>query len=353
MAVSGRKTVEHQIKQVRRIRKRWLFPGLITAAVLFAAGVTLFWMNAGYVECSGYLEPDTWYPLYLKSEGTVKEGILRDGMRVYRGGVLLELDDTWPRWNLDRINQEQSALEMSIEEGESERRLFQVHREIEEEELQRIISADTSLFENASLTLNELKHDEYLYKTFSAGADRELQSLNNDIAEGRRKGASLNIEKQLWENRLKDCRVNAVESGVFFTAQTVLGGVSTGLLPPVGPGRQLEAGRLLGYIIPDKGMQAHIEIPQRRIASCREGQQVLLSVEARPSWRYPPVKGSLLSITPLASGGYFHAVVSIETSGADLEVLKSLICGNLTARIMIHPLFGNIKQTGFIRRLVF
>ena len=345
--------MEPQIKQGGKIRKRWLFPGIMAAAVLAAAGVTLFWMNAGYVECSGYLEPDTWYPLYLKSEGTVKEGFLIDGLRVCRGGVLLKLDTAWPGWNLNRIKQELSGIEMSIAEGESELRLFQVHREIEEEELQRVIAADNRLFENASITLNDLKHDEYLFKTFSAGADREQEVLNHRIAEGIRKRESLNMEKLLWEERLKDCRVIAVESGVFFTAQTVLGGVSTGLLPPIGPGRQLEAGRLLGYIIPDREMQAHIEIPQRRIGLCRAGQQVLLSVEARPSWRYPPVKGSLLSITPLASGGYFHAVVRIETSGEDLEVLKSLICGDLSARIMVHPLLTNIKRTGIISRFIF
>jgi len=80
-------------------------------------------------------------------------------------------------------------------------------------------------------------------------------------------------------------------------------------------------------------MSAHVEIPQNRVDRCRPGQIVLLSVDARSLWRYPPVRGRLESITKMASGEAFHATVSLTVSEQTLEELKALSGGYLTARI--------------------
>ena len=324
------------IKQRLKERKKWLLPVLMILTVLFGAGITLIWMNTGFVECAGFLEPDLWVPLYAGSEGLVKQGKLEDGMIVNNGDQLLLLDDQWPRWNIERILQEQGVLETKITAGEHNLALFSIHREIEETEFRRIISSDQLLFDNASLTMNELEHDMYLYQTFSAGASRELAALEQSINIDSQKIKALNNERVLWETRLKETRILAPETGVYFKVETVLSGASRGLVPSPGPGVRIESGRLLGYIISDKGMQAHIEIPQHRISRCRPGQRVLLSVEARPQWRYPPVTGFLESITKIASGGVFHATVNLEISDQTLEDLKALSCGNLTARIEIR-----------------
>jgi|GEM_PF-2421237 len=324
------------IKLRPRAQKKWLLPVLMVTMVLAGGGITLVWMNTGFVECSGYLEPDSWVPLYAGSDGLVKHGTLEDGMDVIKGERLLLLDDEWPKWNIKRIHQEYSGLKSEISAGERSLALFSSHRNIEEEELSRIIASDLLLFKNSSLPLNDLKHDEYLYRAFCAGAEREQEALKQSISIGRQNLAALKAEQFLWELRLKDTRVLSPGNGVFFSVETVLTGVSAGMVPPVGPGRQIESGQLLGYIIPMGGMMAHIEIPQHRIDGCRPGQRVLLSVDARPQWRYPPVEARLTTITNMASKGVFHAAVTLDVSEETLEDLQALGCGNVTARIEIR-----------------
>ncbi|MCK5737234.1 MAG: hypothetical protein KAH21_12190, partial [Spirochaetaceae bacterium] len=197
------------IKQRLKERKKWLLPVLMILTVLFGAGITLIWMNTGFVECAGFLEPDLWVPLYAGSEGLVKQGKLEDGMIVNNGDQLLLLDDQWPRWNIERILQEQGVLETKITAGEHNLALFSIHREIEETEFRRIISSDQLLFDNASLTMNELEHDMYLYQTFSAGASRELAALEQSINIDSQKIKALNNERVLWETRLKETRILA------------------------------------------------------------------------------------------------------------------------------------------------
>jgi len=324
------------IKNRQRVRTIKLLPVLMVTLVIAGGGITLVWMNTGFVECSGFLEPDSWVPLYAGSDGLVKKGALEDGMTVIQGERLLLLDDEWPKWNIRRIHRELNGLESEISAGERSLTLFSYHRDIEEEELRRIITADQLLFDNFSLTLNDLKHDEYLYHTFCAGADREQEALKQSISTDRQNLESLKTEQILWELRLKETRVLSPETGVFFSVETVLSGASAGMVPLIGPGRHIESGRLLGYIIPGRGMQAHIEIPQHRIDGCREGQRVLLSVDARPQWRYPPVEARLSSITNMASKGVFHAAVCLDVSEETLEDLKALGGGNITARIEIR-----------------
>jgi len=310
-----------------------MLPVLMVLLILISGGITAVWMNTGYVECTGYLKPESRVPLYTGSEGVVADGVLEDGMSVSKGEVILLLDDEWPKWNLERITRELRALDGEITAGEKNLSLFLSHRQIEEEELLRIVSADQLLVDNSSLTKNELKHDEYRYYTFSAGADREQASLQRLIITGREKRDALNAEMELWNSRLRKMRIVSPESGIFFTVETVMGGVSRGMKPQVGPGRFLDSGRLLGYVIPDGGMSVHVEIPQNRVDRCRPGQTVLLLVDARSIWRYPPVKGRLESITRMASGGFFHATVSLSVSDQMLKDLKDLSGGTLTARI--------------------
>lgn len=317
-------------------RGKWLLPVILILVVIAGGGITLVWMNTGFVECSGYLEPDSWVPLYSGSDGLVKQGTLEDGMNVVKGEILLHLDDEWPKWNIKRIHREYGGLESEISAGERSLALFTSHRNIEEEELRRVIASDLLMFENSSIPLNDLKHDEYLYRAFYAGAEREQEVLKQSISTGRQNLAALKAEQSLWELRLKDTRVLSPGNGVFFSVETVLTGASSGMVPPVGPGRQIESGRLLGYIIPEGGMLAHIEIPQHRIDGCRPGQRVLLSVDARPQWRYPPVEARLSTITNIASKGVFHAAVTLDVSEETLKDLQALGCGNVTARIEIH-----------------
>ena len=305
-------------------------------ALLTGSAVTLALMNPGFVECTGYLEPDGWVPLYARSDGSISYGNLEDGMKVTRGELLIVLDDQWPRWNLKRIGQEQKILEIEISFLEQSLILFSDHREIEEGELLRLMDADRRLLENSSLTRNELLHTEYLYHTFIAGADREESDLEQVLLLDKLKVESLRVEKILWESRLDECRITAPVSGCFYSAETVLSGSAVGLAPSFGPGRRVESGRLLGYLIPEGGMRAHIEIPQHRISGCRPGQPVLLSVDARPQWRFAPVRGRLASIMTVASGGVFHGTVNLSASEQTLVELRNLSCGNLTARIDIR-----------------
>ena len=330
------------VKHLHRNKRKWLLSVIVVTALLTGAAVTLALMNPGFVECTGYLEPDGWVPLYARSDGSISYGNLEDGMKVSRGELLIVLDDEWPRWNLKRTGQEQKILETEISFLEQSLILFSGHREIEEEELRRLMDADRRLLENSSLTRNELYHTEYLYHTFIAGADREESDLEQVLLLDKLKLEFLRVEKKLWESRLDECRIMAPITGRFYSAETVLSGTSVGLVPTFSPGRRVESGRLLGYLIPEGGMRAHIEIPQHRISGCRPGQPVLLSVDARPQWRFAPVRGRLASIMTVASGGVFHGTVELSPSDQTLEELRDLIFGNLTARIYV----GNHHDSG-------
>ncbi len=334
-------------KRSERSRGKRIFRLLALAGILVVLGggaITVAWIKPGFVECTGYLEPDDWIPLYTGSEGLVRFSLLAEGMIVNEGDLLVILDDEWPRWNLKRVDRERSILQAEITFLEQNLILFRRHRGIEEEELRRLREADRRLMENSSLTRNELQHSEYLYNTFVAGADREQSELEQQLILDRLKAASLRVEAALWGKRLEGCRIGAPAAGRYYSAETVLS-TSAGFSPSFEPGLWVESGRLIGYLIPDGDMKAHIEIPQHRISGCRPGQPVLISVDARPQWRYAPVEGRLESIMTVASRGIFQGTVNLAAPDQIIDELRNLNCGNLTARIDVrkHEVFQDFE----------
>jgi len=75
----------NMIKQRQKGKKNRMLPILMVSLILISGGITVTWMNTGYVECSGYLKPDSWAPLYTGGEGVVADGTLRDGMLMMNG----------------------------------------------------------------------------------------------------------------------------------------------------------------------------------------------------------------------------------------------------------------------------
>lgn len=317
-------------KKIRRGR----FPTLLAILiVIVSALITITWLRPGFVECKGYLEPAGWIPLYTKNDGVVTHSELVDGMSVEGGELLIEMDDEWPRWNLERINKELLSLEAESVFLAQSFELFSLHRKIEEEELERLKYADLRLMESSSLSRNEYERTEYLYRTFVAAADREEADFMHSLLQNRHKATSLQLEAKLWQERLDECRITAPESGIYYSAELVHSLPSANLVPQLGPGKRVETGSLVGYVIPDRGMTARIRIPQQHIARCYPGQNVLLSINARPLWRFKPVNGRLVSVVSIASGGTFVGLVDLMMSEETLGELKTLSCGDLTARI--------------------
>lgn len=320
----------------KTIRRRRLPILLAILIVTISGGITLAWLRPGFVECSGYLEPVGWIPLYTASDGLVIRCELQDGMTVNKGEILVEMDDEWPGWNLERINQELNTIEAEIAFLEQSLELFSHHRDIEEEELRRLRSADLRLLENSSLSRYEYERSEYLYRTFIAGADRDEADFRQQVLLSRFKAASLKLEAELWQERLDECRIAAPESGIYYSIESVQSSSPANLIPNLGPGRRLDSGTLIGYLIPDRGMEARIRIPQQQISRCHPGQNVLLSIDARPLWRFKPVTGRLVSIVSILSGGSFVGTVELMMSEETLKDLKNLSGGDLTASIDIN-----------------
>ncbi len=318
----------------------WLFAVLSSVTLLLGLLVLLAWLKGGFVECSGYLEPDNWVPVYAPGDGIVRKGNLIDGNCIKEGSVVLSLEDDWPRWNLERIEREREKLKAERNDTSRRLSLFRRSRDIEIQELKRRLDISRKLQRSGSITINELKNSEYQLASFLARSEQEeallCQSLN--VLEG--KMMSLDTDEAIWKKRLEDCVLTAPAGGSFYAARTIFAGEESAFVPPVGPGQQLEAGTLLGYIIPGGRMIARIAIPQQKIARCRRGQQVLLSLDSRPRWNYAPVRGQLVSISELSSGGFVSAEVEIlrdAAGSADDEGagLGRLSCGDLTARINV------------------
>ncbi len=321
----------------------WRFVTLALIFLVLGTLILLAWLKGGFVECTGYLEPGSWVPLYAPDDGIVKSGNLTDGSFIKKDTVVLRLEDDWPKWNIKRLEDEKENLQKEKEDISRRLALFKKYRNIEIKELERRLNTDRLLHESASITINDLKYSEYKLSSFIASSRREearlIESLN--VIDGDLK--SLANEKNIWEKRLKDCELKASAEGTFYSAKSILAHGDTAFIPPVGPGQKLESGILLGYIIPGGRMTAKISIPQRKIARCKTGQQVLLSLASRPRWNYPPIKGRIVSIASLSSRGFFPAEVEIlqepEWKGKDaIEGLNRLSCGDLTARININSI---------------
>lgn len=317
----------------KKLRKSRLPTLLAILIVVTTAGITVTLLKPGFVECSGYLEPVGWIPIFAVNDGLVTQCILEDGISVDSGELLVGLDDDWPRWNLERVSQELKSTEAETAFLEQSLDLFSRHREIEEEELRRLKSANLRLMENSSISRNEFERTEYLYGTFVAGADREEAEFHHYLFQSRYKAASLKLEARLWRKRLDECLITAPESGTYYSTELLHNSSPANLIPQLGPGKRVESGSLLGYLIPDRGMNARIRIPQQHISRCHPGQNVFLSINARPLWRFRPVTGRLVSIISISSGGSFVGIVELTMSEETLRDLKNLNCGDLTARI--------------------
>jgi hypothetical protein len=67
------------------------------------------------------------------------------------------------------------------------------------------------------------------------------------------------------------------------------------------------------------------------------GQRVLLSLDARPTWAYPPVTGTLSFVSDLSAGGFFAAEVEISLNESGEAGTPALLnCTDLTARIDVR-----------------
>ena len=305
--------------------------------VLIIGSVTVAWLKPGFVECRGFLEPESWTPIYALSEGVIVRCELKDGIPIDKDELLVEWDAEWPLWNLNRIAGERIEEESELTYLRQRLKLFGAHRDIEAGELQRLAENNRILHDSSSLTTSEYLRSVYRREAFEAGAEREAADLVRELERVSENLDVLAAEELLWRSRLDDCRLTSPISGRFYFAESVYSNGLQVLIPPLGSGRRVDSGRLLGYMIPECGMVARIEIPQRFIHQCLPGQRVLLSLDARPTWAYPPLEGILTSVSDLSAGGFIAAAVEIshdESGEADTPAL--LNCADLTARIDVR-----------------
>ena len=321
----------------RRRRKYRILPFLVFPPVLTIGLLVVAWLKPGFVECRGFLEPETWTPVYAPSEGIVVRCELKDGIQVAQDELLFEWDAEWPLWNLSRIAGEKIEEESELTYLRQRLMLFDAHRDIEAGELQRLAENNRILYHNSSLTGSEYLRSIYLRDAFEAGAEREAADIARELERVNERLDALAVEELLWRSRLEDCRLTSPISGRFYFAESVHSNGSQALIPSLGPGRWVDSGRLLGYVIPDCGMAARIEIPQRFIHQCLPDQRVLLTLDSRPTWAYPPVEGILTSISDLSVGGFFAGVVEISPDVSGDAVSPALLnCADLTARIDVR-----------------
>lgn len=340
----------------RNRRSRWpAFIAWLIGIFILAAGLLIpAWLLPGFVECRGYLEPSDWVAVYAPEDGTVSEGYLADGMEIQAGEVLLILDESWPAYNLQRIERELLSLQGEFAYLTRRLRLFSSHRDIEAGELSRLSEADRLLEAASSVSRSDVIHSEFLYEDFIAGSNREELDLLRALMRNRDARENLKSEERLWHDRVDDCRLTCPVSGTFYTAESVFSGHSTAFLPPLGPGRRLESGNLLGYVVPGDGFEVGIHIPEKEAGRCHTGQRVLLIPDSRPRSSYPPIEGQMILLSPLASFGIVCAVVEIPglASSASIESGGVLFCGGVTARIDTRGRFSEGYLAGLWERWV-
>ena len=315
---------------------------LFTTILILAAGLLVpAWLFPGYIECRGYTEPANWAALYAPGSGAVAEGILTDREYVERGENLLVLDDTWIRHNLRRIDGRLDFLVAEKQYFEDRLELFTSHREVEVGELHRLRETDRLLEQSSSVSRNQRLRSEYLYRSFVAAALREEADFRHSLNQNRDRTKELELERDLWTVRLDRCFLAAPVSGIFFSSESVFTPEGAAFIPAPGPGRRLEEGDLLGYIVPDENIEVYVRIPENRAGECRPGQRVLLIPDSRSRGDRTLVEGRLLSISSMAAGGSVEAVVRIDAFDIDF------ICGGLSARIDTRER----NSTGFIAGL--
>jgi hypothetical protein len=318
-------------------RKHRFLPFLVFPLVLIIGSVTVAWLKPGFVECRGFLEPESWIPVYTPSDGIIVRCELNDGTPVDKDEVLVEWDDEWPLWNLSRIAGERIEEESELTYLRQRLRLFGAHRDIEAGELQRLAENNRILYDNSSLTTSEYLRSVYRREAFEAGAEREAADIVRELERVSESLDALAVEELLWRSRLDDCRLTSPTSGRFYFAESIYSNGSQVLIPSLGPGRRVDSGRLLGYVIPECGMVARIEIPQRFIHQCIPGQRALLTLDTRPTWAYPPVEGTLTSVSDLSAGGFIAAAVEISLDESGEAGTPALLnCADLTARIDVR-----------------
>ena len=326
-------------RKVRGRKRRLLLKIGVVLCALFIVAVTVAWMFPGFVESPGFLEPDSRVALYAPASGVVRSGELKDGLYVNRGDVILVIDQEWTLWNLKRVRQEivDNRENLALQKVILER--FMEQRSVEEEELRRLLELEKSLVE-LTPQVNVIRR-QYNYDSFFASAEREQAEIEQKIEEISRKGLALLLEEELWERRLSRYRLSVPVSGTFYTLRTLLPEARDELLPEVGPGYYVDEGGLLGYVIPDDSIKVVIRIPQAHVARLKVGQHVLVSMAALPAWRFRPLYGKLVSVSPVASAGYFRGKVEISSVGRTNEEIKNLYFGDLVARIRVSEISGH------------
>jgi len=311
------------------------FP-VVLVGVMAASALTLMWMGPGFVDCPGRLLPKDRVPVFAPEGGVIRSSTLRDGRFVRQGEVLMVLEDSWPRRNLEILRIESAALRSSLTALEEGLELFRALRTVEEAELRRLVENDRVLFESAALSRAELARSAYRLEAYRAQADRDEAELRSSGMEIRHQLAAKEVETALWSERLDRCRLSAPISGRFFVESSDPSRWSADGFDDRQSGEWVERGRLLGYLIPGTGMEARILIPQNRISRCRPGQEVRMTLEARPQWRYGPINGRLGRVEALAVDGAFPAVVEIHDDPDVLDELQNLGCADLRARIDVR-----------------
>ena len=305
----------------------------VLPVILICAALTSAWLKPGIVECSGFIEPETWVPLYSTASGIIVSGTLSDGKNITKNKTLLLIDSREPEWNIERLNAEIEILDTDMESIAGEISIVNRQIDIETKERARIMEINEKLYCAASIPFNDLERSKYEYNSFAAAGEREIQLIKKELINKNYREKKLKKELAYWKKILDECRIVSEINGVFYSAETVLSEKNVKLTLPLSNGRMLTKGQLLGYIIPPEGIKAKIIIPQKRISRCRTGQKVLVSPEARPQWNYKPLTGRLVAVSGITGNNGYYGYVKLDFPGNKLTELNNLNCGTITAEI--------------------
>ena len=250
-----------------RLGNRWVFPATAGLLFLLAGGFIAAWLCSSFIECPGRIQPVNRVALYAPSEGVILSETLQSGLKMEKGDEILRLDGAWPAWNLADLDGELVSLNLEIDHLQRSLELFLRHRDLEAAELYRLLDADTRLEAVSSVSRSEVLRSRFLYESFLAGAGREELEIVRKLISVRWKKEMLSHDRLLWQRRQRDCVLTAPVSGRFYSAEDLFPAGGNTPVPPPGPGRFVERGRFLGYLLPDSELAVHLRIPEKQLGA--------------------------------------------------------------------------------------
>jgi len=303
----------------------------IPLAIIFVILTSVFFFFAlpDYVDCQGYFEPADFYKVYSQARGTVVDCKLTDGAIVKKDEVILQLDDTIERTELDALNKKIESLEKELSLLTQLYDNMTILYKEKTSLIAKSISNAQILYRKKSIPemeyyerLNNLNYDLFSIETQYNNIIKQMKTKESDI-----KITTLEIQKKNIELS-KKIIISPIDGKIVISSfySEKYGDINLSS-NKIYPGRTVGEGELLAYIAENDRYKAVALIPEKYIARINPGQESVLYLSTFTIVKGKITTGKLTDINNSAVKGTFLGF--IELADESLQVIRKKTTASL------------------------